>query len=262
MTDTNESLAVLAALFLVLAAAPLGSFIIWRRMAYFGDALVHCLLPAAALAITFHLNLLLGSLLAAMLIAALFNLLKERSGLPADSLLGVLAHGGLALGLLFMLEADGHIHEYEELLFGSTEHVTVADTLAIAIICSVVLFGCYKLWKPLLTATISEEVAAAEGGLSPKRAAMAFTLLLAIMVAAAVKVVGVLLAVSLLIIPPAAARRFSSSPLQMVAITAAIGVLSVLAGFYVSELAALALAPSVVAIAFVVFLLGLLKPIN
>lgn len=247
-----------AALLLVLAAAPLGSFIVWRRMAYFGDALVHCLLPAAALAMTFHLNVLVGSLVAAVFIAALLNLLQGRSGLPMDTMLGVVAHGGLALGLLLVLGEGGDYHEYEELLFGSAERISGGDLGLIALVCAAVLAGIYRLWRPLLAATISEEMAAAEKKLSPQRAAAAFTLLLAVTVAAAVKVVGVLLVAALLIIPPSAARRFSNSPIGMVAWAAAIGVASVAAGFYAGYAAGTAIAPSIVTFAFAVFLLGLL----
>lgn len=261
MAPADELTVLFALLLLVTATAPLGCFIVWRRMAYFGDALVHCLLPAAALALTFHLNITVALLGAAVLVGALLGLFKRQSGLHMDTLLGVVAHGGLALGLLFALDGEGHAHSYEELIFGSAAKIDSHSLVMVAATCLFALFGCWRLWKPLLAATVSEEIAvsAAVGrsktaSLGPQRVELAFTLLLAVTVAAAVQMVGILLVAGLLIIPAATAGRFSSSPSQMAFFAAIIGYAAALLGFYGAEAFGLALGPGVVFVAFCLFL--------
>ncbi|WP_417261324.1 metal ABC transporter permease [Celeribacter sp.] len=220
--------AVLAGLGLVLAAAPLGCFVVWRRMAYFGDATAHAALLGVALALAFNISIFAGVLSIALIMAVTVSALSGR-GFAMDTILGVMAHSSLAFGLVAVSFVPGVRVDLMAYLFGDILAVGRSDLLVIWLGAALVVGLLYWRWSALLTATLNPDLAYASG-ISPKREQMILSLALALVVAVAIKVVGTLLIAAMLLIPAASARTFSRTPERMAAIAMVIGVLSVLGG--------------------------------
>lgn len=239
-----------------LVAGPLGCFIVWRRMAYFGDTMAHAALLGVALAILLEIHLTLGVFAVAALVAFALVLLQKQQALPTDALLGILSHSTLALGLVLVAFMAWVRIDLLSYLFGDLLAVSRLDIAVIWGGGAVVLAILAAVWRPLLASTVSAEVAAAEG-LKPERARLVFMLLMAGVIAIAMKIVGILLITSLLVIPAATARRFAGAPEAMALLAAATGALAVALGLTASLEWDTPSGPSVVVAALVLFLLSL-----
>jgi zinc transport system permease protein len=255
MIDDFLLRAGLAGVLVALAAGPLGCFVVWRRMAYFGDATAHAAILGVALSLWFSTSVYLGTLVTALAMAVIVSTLASR-GWALDTTLGVLAHSALALGLVavsFLPRARLSLDSY---LFGDILTVGAGDLWLIGAGSAAVLGLLVWRWRALLAATISEELAQS-GGINPDRERMVLTLALALAVAVALKVVGALLIAALLIVPAATARVFGRSPEGMALFAALIGVGAVLAGLTLSLHLDTPAGPSIVSAAAAVFALSM-----
>ncbi|GGB42854.1 membrane protein [Roseibium aquae] len=257
MLDDFFVRALLAGIGVALVAGPLGCFIVWRRMAYFGDTLAHAALLGVALSLLLEVNTTLSVFAVSVAIAMLLLGLGRTQTLSSDALLGLLSHSALAVGLVCLAFMTWIRVDLTGLLFGDILAVSKLDLLTIYVGGAAVLLGLSLIWRALFAATVNPDLAAAEG-MRPERANFLFTLLMAGVIAIAMKVVGVLLITALLIIPAAAARRFSGGPEQMALIAAGLGVLSVVAGLYGSLNFDTPSGPSIVVAAMVFFGLSLI----
>jgi zinc transport system permease protein len=251
MLDDFMTRATLAGVGVALAAAPLGCFVVWRRMAYFGDATAHAAILGVALSLALEMSIFPGALAVALLMALTVTLLAGR-GYAMDTLLGVLAHSALAFGLVAVSFLSGIRIDLMAYLFGDILAVSRSDILVIWCGAAMVVGLIAWRWSPLLTATLNEELAYASG-LDPKREQLILTLALAITVAVAIKVVGVLLIAAMLIIPAAAARGLARTPEAMAAIAAVIGAVCAVAGLQGAYLFDTPAGPSIVCVAALVF---------
>ena len=229
MIDDFFVRALLAGIGLALMAGPLGCFVIWKRMAYFGDTLSHGALLGVALGLLFELHLELSVFLVCSLIAVTLFLLQRRASISSDALLGILAHASLAIGLVVLSLMTWIRVDLIGLLFGDILAVSHRDLTVIAGILVMTSIVLALTWRSLFAATVSRELAEAEG-LNPRRAEIIFMLLIAAVIAVAIKIVGVLLITSLLIIPAATARRISLTPGQMMVASSIVGVFAVVLG--------------------------------
>ncbi|MEZ5912970.1 MAG: metal ABC transporter permease [Paracoccaceae bacterium] len=220
--------AVLAGIGVAIAAAPLGGFVVWRRMAYFGDATAHAAILGVALSLGIGISVFAGAMGVALAMALAVTALSGR-GHGADTILGVLAHSALALGLVAAAFLSGVRVDLMAFLFGDILAVSRGDIAVIWGGAAVVVGLVGWRWSALLTATLNEELAYASG-IDPRREGLILSLALAITVAVAIKVVGALLIAAMLIIPAAAARPLSRTPETMVVAAAGIGALAALAG--------------------------------
>jgi zinc transport system permease protein len=232
MLDDFLTRAALAGVGVALAAAPLGCFIVWRRMAYFGDATAHAAMLGVALSLTLSTPIFGGVLVVSLLMAILVSTLSGR-GYAMDTLLGVMAHSALAFGLVAVSFQSSIRLDLMAYLFGDILAVTPTDLGIIWGGCALVIALVAYRWQSLLLATLNPDLAHASG-VSPVREQLVLTISLAIVVAVAIKVVGVLLIAAMLIIPAAAARPFSRTPEAMAAIAAFIGCGGSLAGLRLS----------------------------
>lgn len=247
--------AALAGLGLSLATGPLGAFVVWRRMAYFGDATAHATILGVVLAMAASLPLYLGTLAVALAMALTVSALGRR-GHAADTALGVLAHSALAFGLVAVSFLPGVRSDLSAYLFGDVLAVTQGDLIWIWGGAVVVLAGLVWRWQGLLTATVNEELAQASG-IDPRREELLLTLALALVVAVAIKIVGALMIAAMLIIPAATARGFARNPEAMAAGAVLAGMLAVLAGLALSMRLDTPAGPSIVAAAAGLFALSL-----
>lgn len=246
--------ALLGGIGIALLAGPLGCFVVWRRMAYFGETLAHASFLGVGLGLLLHLEPMLGVIAVAATTAVLLARRNPTEGLAEDTLLGLLAHTSLALGLVLLafmehLRVDLFSYLFGDILALRTQEllwIVVADALGLTVLA--------RIWYGLLALTVHEELAAVEGRrITALR--LAFMLVLAVFVALAMKLVGILLAVALLIIPAAAARRLARTPLQMAFGAAVIGVLATILGLASSLRFDTPAGPSIVVVAAVLFLL-------
>ncbi len=251
MLDDFMTRATLAGIGVALAAAPLGCFVVWRRMAYFGDATAHAAILGVALSLAFQTSVFLGAMAVSLAMATTVTLLSGR-GYAMDTLLGVLAHSSLAFGLVAVSFMSGIRFDLMAYLFGDILAVSRTDLGVIWGGAVIVVALIAWRWSALLTSTLNEELAFA-AGLNPRREQLILTLSLAITVAVAIKVVGILLIAAMLIIPAAAARGLARTPEAMAVIAAAIGAFSAVAGLRGAYLFDTPAGPSIVCVAALSF---------
>ncbi len=243
--------AALAAIGVAIPAAALGCFVVWRRMAYFGDATAHAAVLGVAISFGFGLSIFAGVGLVAVSMALLIHYLTGR-GQTFDTVLGVLAHGALATGLLAVTMLPGRGIDLESYLFGDVLTVNTVDMAVIYLGGAFVMAVLWFNWRALLTATISADLAAAAGQ-NPRRAQLILILLLAGIVALSIKVVGAILITALLIVPAATARRLSRDPEQMALISAALGAASAIGGLAVALALDTGVGPTIVCVSVSMF---------
>ena len=243
--------AALAGLGVALAAAPLGCFVVWRRMAYFGDATAHASILGVALALGFGISVFAGALVVALAMALAVSTLSGR-GVAMDTLLGVLAHSALAFGLVAVSFLQGVRIDLMGYLFGDILAVGKADLAVIWGGALAVVGLLVWRWQALLTATLSADLAQASG-IDAKREQLGLTLALAVVVAVAIKVVGVLLIAAMLIVPAAAARALAGTPERMAAVAVGLAALAALGGVQASFVLDTPTGPTIVCVAAVIF---------
>ena len=255
------SRALIAGIGLALVTGPLGCFVVWRRMAYFGDTMAHSALLGVALSFLLSINLTLGVFAVAAMVSGALIVLQRQATLSTDALLGILSHSTLAVGLVLVGFLTTVRIDLMGFLFGDILAVSMQDIAiiyggGIAILAILIL-----AWRPLLDSTVSPELAEAEG-LRPEASRLVLMILMASVIAIAMKLVGVLLITSLLIIPAATARRLSSTPEAMAAVAAVLGAVAVVGGLFGSRTWDTASGPSIVVMALFVFLLSLTVPVT
>ena len=257
MMDDFFSRAIIAGVGVALVAGPLGCYIVWRRLAYFGDTLSHAALLGIALALLFQVNITLSVFLVSVFVSLSLLTLQRRVTLSTDALLGLLAHSALAFGMVALSFMSWVRVDLMGFLFGDILAVTPFD---IAIIWGgglVVLIILMIFWRSLFAATVNLELAEAEG-MKPEQANVVFMLLMAAVIGISMKIVGVLLITSMLIFPAAIARRFASGPEQMALLSALIGGVAVFGGLFGSLQWDTPAGPSIVVAASTFFIITVL----
>lgn len=249
----------IAGIGIALIAGPLGSFVVWRRMAYFGDTLAHASLMGLALGFLFDINLYLALVICCMALAVVLVTLQKQRLVATDTLLGILAHSALSLGLVAVSFLDNIRVDLMSYLFGDL--LSVSPTDLIYIYAGVALIGAllFIFWRPLLSTTVNEDLAAVEG-VNVDLMRLIIMLMVGLVIAIGMKFVGALIMTSLLIIPAATARKFTVTPEQMALTASGIGIVAVFCGLSLSWFYDTPAGPSVVISAAAFFLLAQLVP--
>jgi zinc transport system permease protein len=224
--------ALLFGLGLAVVAAPLGCFVVWRRMAYYGEAISQAALIGVALGLALSLDLTAGVLIVTLAVSGLLLLLGRQQVVPFDSLLGLIAHAALAGGVVAASLVAGQ-PDLTRFLFGDILAISTGDLYWIFLGGAVALGALIWIWRPLLSLSVHEDLAAAEGT-ATGRVKLVFVAVLALVVAIAIKIVGALLTIAFLIMPAAAARPLARTPEAMAVISAAFGMLAVASGLFMS----------------------------
>lgn len=259
MLDDFYIRAMLAGVLVAILAAPFGCFVVWRRMAYFGDTMAHSALLGITVALLLDIHVNIGIFVIAVITALSMVVLQKRSDLSNDTLLGILSHSSLALGLLAVGFMSGSNVDILSYLFGDVLSVGKQDVVIIATTTLISLAILVFIWKPLLASTVNEELAVAEGS-KPQHIQLIYLLLLAAVIAVTVRIVGVLLITALLVIPAATARRFAGSPEGMALTASVVGAMAVIAGLAASLQWDTAAGPSIVVATLAMFLLSSVIP--
>jgi len=245
--------ALIGGLGVALVAGPLGAFVVWRRMAYFGDSLAHSALFGVALGILFEISLTIAIIACCLGLAVLLVGLQRQRFIATDTLLGIMAHSSLSLGLVTLSFIEDARVDLMAFLFGDLLAVLPEDLYWILGGGTFVLLVIYYAWPQLIAITINEELAFVEG-VPVERMRLLLMLLIALVIAVSMKIVGVLLITSLLIIPAASARRLAQTPEQMAMIAALIGCVAVVLGLFGSFYWDTPAGPSVVVAAMLQFI--------
>ena len=225
--------AIVAGLALAAVAAPLGCFVIWQRMAYFGETVAQASLIGVALSLALRLDITLGIVAIAVVVAFLLLWFGRQQVVAIDSILGLLHHAALATGVIAMSMLKGPPVDLLGFLFGDVFAVTTGDIAWIVGGGAAVLGIVAWLWHPLLRLAVHEDLAAAEG-IDRRWVRAIFTILLAVTIAVAMKIVGVLLVMAFLVVPAVAARPLAGTPERMVLLTALMAAASVVLGLSLS----------------------------
>jgi zinc transport system permease protein len=154
MLDDFFTRALVAGIGIAMTAGPLGCFIIWRRMAYFGDTMAHSALLGVALSLLLDINLIVAVFAVASLVAVLLLLLQRSGTLSADSLLGILSHASLSVGLVLLAFMTWVRVDLVSFLFGDILAVSRSDIDVIWGGGVLVLMALVYLWRPLITSLL------------------------------------------------------------------------------------------------------------
>lgn len=246
---------LLAGLAVALVAGPMGAFVVWRRMAFFGDTLAHGALLGAAFALAADVSLYPAVVLVCLLLALLLVALQQQRQLASDTLLGIVAHTTLALGIISIsMQPDVRIDLFA-FLFGDLLSVTYQDVLWLWLGAVLILFLMAWNWRRLLSITVDEDLAQVEG-IPVVLTRVLLMLMLALLIAGAIRTVGVLLITSLLVMPAASARRLAQTPEKMALLASVFGITAVIGGLALSWFADTPVGPSVVVVAATLFILS------
>ena len=251
-------MALIGGLLVALISAPLGTFMVWQKQSYFGATLAHSALLGVSLGMIMQIDLTLSILVTSVIIGVALFYLAQKSSLSSDTLLGILAHSSLALGLVLLSFQPNIQLDLMRYLFGDILSINLDDIQLLSALLVLTLLFFAKYWQSLLNITLNIELAAVEG-IATKSIQLSYILLLALLIALAIKVVGILLITSLLIVPAAAAHRLSNTPEQMLGFTLVGGLISVILGLATSIGFDTPAGPSIVMVATALFLLSLLK---
>ena len=228
-----------------------GCFVVWRRMAYFGDSLAHSALLGIALGIATGISPHAGSVIVCTVFAFILLWLQQKKVLATDTLLGILAHAALSVGMvtISLLDQPINLHAY---LFGDILTTTSEELWWIYTGGGTVLLLLLLNWSSLVLMTLHEDLARAEG-VHVLLMHLLLMLLMTTLVAISIRIVGILLITSMLIIPAATARQLARSPEIMAAGAAILGMIAVLLGIYGSVQLDTPSGPSIVVAAVVLF---------
>ena len=258
MLDDFFIRALIAGIGIALVTGPLGCFIIWRRLSFFGDTLSHAALLGVTMAVFFEINIAFSVFLISSVVALILIKLQKNTKLPGDALLGLLAHSSLAVGLVVIGFLTSIRFDVMGLLFGDILAVNQNDLLLIWIGGAFILLILKFIWKPLFASTVNHELAEAEG-MEPNKFNAIFTVLMAAVIAISIKIVGLLLITGMLIMPAAMGRNLSNNPQQMVKLSVIGGLLSVIIGLFSSLELNTPSGPSIITAALILFCFSLIK---
>jgi zinc transport system permease protein len=247
--------ALIAGVGIAAIAGPLGCFVVWRRMAYFGDSLSHSALLGISLGVLLGINLNIGIIFTCLIFAIFLYSLERRKKFPSDTSLSIIAHGSLSVGIIVASLTPKIQNNLLGFLFGDILSVTSTEIIWIYASLSFVFAALYFIWKPLLLSTINEDIAKAEG-VKTNLMQIIFIVMIAVLISASIRIVGVMLITSLLVIPAAAARVISKSPKQMALIASIFGIFSVIFGVISSYYIDIPTGPAIVVCSIVIFILS------
>lgn len=247
--------ALIAGVLVAVIAGPLGCFMVWRKMAYFGDTISHSALMGVALGIAFDSENPIIMIATCSAVAIMLLFLQRDRRFSSDTLLGILAHSALSVGMIVISMMDHFRTDMMYYLTGNILAISEENIYTIAGVAAFTAICLYLIWRNLLSLTVHEDLAHTEG-IRVNKVKVIYMLLIAFLVAVALKVIGVLLITALMIIPAAAARTISNTPLQMITISSFLGIISVVTGVFASSQWDVPTGPAIVLSATLLFLLG------
>jgi len=251
--------AIIGGVGIAIICGPLGSYVVWHRMAYFGDALSHSALLGIGFSLLLNLYPLAGILTICILIGILLTSYnKHQLPLSNDSILGIISHSSLALGIILIYIQKPSNFDIFDYLFGNILTITSYDIILI--------YGCvilnlsiiYRYWSQLIATTIDPNLAKIHN-INASKIQLIFTIMMALTIGISIKLIGTLLITSILIIPAATARHLAHTPKQMAILSSLIGILGVILGTLISAFLDVPTGPMIILSFTTLFLCTFLK---
>ncbi|MFW5783580.1 MAG: metal ABC transporter permease, partial [Spirochaetota bacterium] len=230
----------------------LSAFVVWRGMAFAGDAMAHSILPGIVLAYLLGISLIWGAIAAAALAVVGIGLISRSGALREDTAIGVMFAGLFALGIL-LLSSVASYQDLSHVLFGNILGVGGSDLTAMAVVVAVVI-GSVALFSKELLVTSFDPAHAVAIGLSPNAIRYGLLGAVALTTVVAAQTVGVVLVLALLITPAAAASLVSRRMRTIVTLSLAFSVTATVVGFYGSYYLDLPSGPAIVLVLTILFL--------
>jgi len=249
--------ALVASALVGVACAVIGSFVVLKGMSFIGDAVSHAAFPGIVIAYMLGLPIILGGAVASIVTALGIGALTRRSGLRSDSIIGVLFAGMFALGVALFSSIPNYVGDLFHFLFGDVLGISVADLLALSLLVLILLVVVRILWKELLFATF-DPLGAGAAGLPVRRLDDLLLILIAVTIVISLQAVGLVLVVAMITTPAATAQMLVQRFGKMISTAALIGVVSAVAGLYLSYAFDLASGAAIVLVETALFLLVLL----
>ena len=249
--------ALVASALVGVACAVVGSFVVLKGMSFIGDAVSHAAFPGIVIAYILGLPIILGGAVAAIGTALGIGALTRRSGLRADSIIGVLFAGMFALGVALFSSIPNYVGDLFAFLFGDVLGISVSDMVALIVLVVALLLVIRALWKELLFATF-DPLGAGAAGLPVRRLDNLLLILIAVTIVISLQAVGIVLVVAMITTPAATAQMLVQRFGKMISTAALIGVVSAVAGLYLSYAFDLASGAAIVLVETALFLLVLL----
>jgi manganese/iron transport system permease protein len=237
-----------AAAMVGVVCAVIGSFVVLRGMAFFGDALAHAVLPGIAAAYLINGSggqLFWGALVAAVATALGIGTISQGGRLREDTAIGVIFAGAFALGIALISAVRSYTVDLTHILFGDILAITSGDLLLIGGFAIVILLLMAAFYKELVIISF-DPVHAATLRLPAEALRYLLLLMLAATVVVSLKTVGASLMAAMLITPAAAASLLARRLPRMMGIAAIIGAGSGLVGLYLSYYVAVASGAAIV----------------
>ena len=246
--------AIFCGIGIALISGLMGCFVVWKKMAYFGDSLGHSAVFGVGIGILLGANQDLAIIFTVISFAILFTYLQNKDFFSSDVILGILAHGALSIGIILLSISNNANFNLHALLFGdilaaSEKQIYIIFVAAALIYC---LIG-YN-WQALILNTISRDLAKSQN-ISNFKMDLLLTTIMALVVAISIKIIGALLITSMLIIPPSSAKRLVNNPKSMAVISTLIALLAVICGIALSYYFDIPSGPAIIMISFIIFIL-------
>lgn len=249
--------ALLAATVVGVVCSVLGTYVVLRGMAFFGDALAHTILPGVVVAFLLGLPLALGALVMGVITAVGIGALSNQGMVKEDTAIGVIFAGTFALGVAMLSATGNYTVDLAHFLFGNLLGVTATDLWVILGLSGVVLAVVALFYKEFLVISFDPTLATTLR-LPTTFLRYLLLILIAVTIVVALQVVGIALMVAMLVTPAATASLLTRRLPPMMGISAVLGVVSGVVGLYTSYYLNIASGPSVVLIATFLFILAFL----
>ena len=251
--------AIIAGLGIALITGLLGCFVVWKKMAYFGDSLSHSAVLGIGLGLYFGINYHISIIFIILIFALLLTYLQNRSAFSSDTILGILAHSSLSIGIIFISLSQNMTFNLHSLLFGDILIVSNNEIYFIFLTAFFIYLVIALNWKSLILNIINKDLARSQN-ISNFKMDLILTLLMGLAIAVSIQIIGVLLIISMLIIPASSAKQLVSNPKNMVIISTIITIITLLIGILFSYHFDIPSGPAIIATNFVLFIgIALLK---
>jgi manganese/iron transport system permease protein len=249
--------ALLASTIVGLVCAVVGSYMVLRGLAFMGDALSHSAFPGVVIAYLLKGPFYVGAAVAAVATSIAIGWVTRRGQLRGDTAIGVLFAGMFALGIFLFSRIPNYVGDLFGFLFGEVLGIGDTDLIALSALALIVLATVAVLWKELLYATF-DPLGAAAAGLPVARLDYLFLALIALTIVISLQAVGIILVVAMLVTPAAIGQLVASSFTRLMAVAIAVGVLSPVAGLYLSYWLDAATGATIVLVETAIFIVALL----
>lgn len=244
--------AIIAGIGVAVATSLVGVFVLWKRMAYFGDAISHSAIFGLGVATLIAVSPIYGIIFCAIIFCVLLFFLNKQNLYSSDTIIGVSSCSLLALGMILISLFPSNIN-LESYLFGDLIVLGNSDIVMIYVVATLVVVALSFWFKKLLLTTINKDLAVISG-VNVEKLELKFLLLTALVVASLVKIVGIFLVTSMMIMPAAIARNFAKTPIQMLMISLIVSLMVVIGGLFSALFFDIPTSPAIIAFAAVLLL--------